>query len=42
MGLEVELKNFLAHIHGKKTTAVTGNQAREALAVAHEIINQIT
>ncbi|MEJ2628285.1 MAG: Gfo/Idh/MocA family oxidoreductase [bacterium] len=42
MGLEVELKNFLAHIDGKQTTAVTGGQARKALAVAHEIIDQIT
>lgn len=42
MGLEVELKNFLDQINGKKTTAVTGSQAREALAVAHEIIKQIT
>lgn len=42
MGLEVELKNFLDQIKGKKTTAVTGTQAREALAIAHEVLDQIT
>ncbi len=42
MGLEVELNNFLDHINGKNTTAVTGRQAREALAIAHEILDQIT
>lgn len=42
MGLEVELKNFLDQINGKRTTAVTGRQAREALSIAHEIIQQIS
>jgi len=42
MGLEVELNNFLSHINGKETTAVTGKKAREALAIAHEVIDQIT
>ncbi|MFO7889119.1 MAG: Gfo/Idh/MocA family oxidoreductase [bacterium] len=42
MGLEVELQNFLDQINGKETTAVTGTQARKALAIAHEIICQVT